>query len=46
MLLRLIEEEMCFYFVTTGNINYKLLENTDSVLTQMLLFNNTSFDQY
>ena len=29
---------------TIGNINYKLLENTDSVLTQTLLFDNTSFD--
>ena len=27
-----------------GNINYKLLENTDSNLTQTLLFGNTSFD--
>ena len=29
---------------TIGNIHYKLLENTDSVLTQTLLFGNTSFD--
>ena len=29
---------------TIGNINYKLLENTDSNLTQTLLFGNTSFD--
>ena len=29
---------------TIGNINYKLLENTDSNLTQMLLLGNTSFD--
>ena len=29
---------------TIGNINYKLLENTDSNLTQKLLFGNTSFD--
>ena len=28
---------------TIGNINYKLLENTDSSLTQTLLFGNTSF---
>ena len=28
-----------------GNINYKLLENTDTVLTQTLLFGNTSFDK-
>ena len=27
-----------------GNINYKLLENTDSNLTQTLLFGNTLFD--
>ena len=29
---------------TIGNINYKLLENTDSNLTQTLLFGNTLFD--
>ena len=29
---------------TIGNINYKLLENTDSNLTQTLFFGNTSFD--
>ena len=29
---------------TIGNINYKLPENTDSNLTQTLLFVNTSFD--
>ena len=29
---------------TIANINYKLLENTDSVLTQTLLFGNTSFN--
>ena len=29
---------------TISNINYKLLENTDSVLTRTLLFGNTSFD--
>ena len=29
---------------TIGNTNYKLLENTDSVLTQTLLFGNTSYD--
>ena len=29
---------------TIGNMNYKLLENTDSNLTQTLLFGNTSFD--
>ena len=29
---------------TTGNTNYKLLENTDSNFTQTLLFGNTSFD--
>ena len=29
---------------TIGNINYKLLENTNSNLTQALLFGNTSFD--
>ena len=28
---------------TIGNNNYKLLENTDSILTQILLFGNTSF---
>ena len=29
---------------TTGNINYKLPENTDSNFTQTLLFGDTSFD--
>ena len=29
---------------TLGNINYKLLENTDSALTLTLLFGNMSFD--
>ena len=29
---------------TIGNINYKLIENTNSVLTQTLLFGNTSFN--
>ena len=29
---------------TIGKINYKFLENTDSNLTQTLLFGNTSFD--
>ena len=36
--------ERCTLLSTIGNINYKLLENTDSNLTQTLLFGNTSFD--
>ena len=37
-------KERCTVLSTMGNINYKLLENTDSILTQMLLFGNTSFN--
>ena len=29
---------------TIGNINYRLIENANSVLTQTLLFRNTSFN--
>ena len=36
--------ERCTLLSTIGNTNYKLLENTDSVLTQTLLFGNTSYD--
>ena len=34
----------CTLLSTIGNINYKLIENTNSNLTQKLLFGNTSFD--
>ena len=34
----------CTLLGTICNINYKLLENTDSVLTQTLLFGNTSIN--
>ena len=36
--------ERCTLLNTIGNINYKLLENTDSNLTQTLLFGNTLFE--
>ena len=34
--------ERCTLLSTIGNINYRLLENTGSVLTQTLRFGNTS----
>ena len=38
--------ERCSLLSTIGNIHDKFLENTDSVLTQMLLFGNTSLEIY